>query len=210
MPNAVKRELAALRFERRYEEEVAIALSALDCALLGRRGVYASSELTTGRRAQRLQREHNLPDPAALRDGLGAERYRTLLWSPNVGAAVAFADELRSLLGGAELVISPAPFDAPGWPQTAYLAFWDKVIRTRVTAVYLNDGWHFSNGCVHEFTVASEQHLPTFNRQAQPISVKDGIGLVSQAVGELESHGLHAGAIRVSLEQLKRVDQGVR
>src|SRR2546425_803419 len=137
--NTPTRELAALRFERGYDEEVAIALSALDCVLLGRKGIYASSELTSGRRAQRLQREHNVPNVTALRDALGAEDYDALLWSPNVEAAVAFANRLRGELGDAELVISPAPFVAPDWPQEAYLKFWESVIRTRVKSVYFNE-----------------------------------------------------------------------
>ena len=166
--------------------------------------MYASSELTSGRRAQRLQREHNLSDVAALRDGLGAERYHTLLWSPNVEAALAFAENLHGLLARTELVISPAPFSAPDWPQPAYLAFWEKVIRTRVKAFYLNDGWQFSKGCVHEFVVASEERLPTFNVKARPISVRRGIEMVSKAVRELESHGFDTQAIRSSLEPLER------
>src|SRR5690349_11114702 len=147
--------LTELRFERSHSDEVDAALSAMDCVLLGDKGVYASSELSSGRRAQRLQREHGASDSATLRDRLGSERYNNLLWSPNVASALAFAHDLRKKLGTAHFIISPAPFTAPGWTQAAYLAFWEKVIRTRVKAVYFNEGWEYSNGCVYEFVVAN-------------------------------------------------------
>jgi len=135
-PTGTATKLDALRFERTQEQEVTAALSALDCVLLRGKGVYASSELTSGRRAQRLQRDHGVADSGTLRELLGSERYDALVWNPNVAAAIAFACELRDRMDGAELVISPAPFIAPGWPQSAYLAFWETVIRTRVKAVY--------------------------------------------------------------------------
>jgi hypothetical protein len=197
-------ELEALRFERSYHEEVATALSALDCLLLGRKGVYASSELTSGRRAQRLQHDHGVADSRTLRDGLGPQRYNALLWAPNVDAAVAFADELRASLGGVELVISPAPFTAPAWSQQAYLAFWEKVIRTRVKCVYFNNDWEYSNGCVYEFAVATDAGLPTMNRDGQVLPVKVGVERIVRAIRELEAEGLETQAIGSTLDQIKR------
>jgi hypothetical protein len=202
--NTPTRELAALRFERGYDEEVAISLSALDCVLLGRKGIYASSELTSGRRAQRLQREHNVPNVTALRDALGAEDYDALLWSPNVEAAVAFANRLRGQLGDAELVISPAPFAAPDWPQEAYLKFWESVIRTRVKSVYFNEGWEYSTGCVFEFAVAAEAGLPTLDSATRPLSGDQTIERVSRAIHEMEASGLDTRAIKSSLDRLTR------
>lgn len=195
-------ELASLRFERTHADEVATALSALDCLLLGRKGVYASSELTSGRRAQRLQRDHGLADAAALREKLGAGDYATMLWTPNVSAAMAFAADLGDRMGSAELVISPAPFAAPGWSQQAYLAFWESVIRTRVKAAYFNESWEYSNGCVHEFLVAIVAGLPTFDRDGQPVTHELGITRISRAVRDLDEDGIDTQFIRSSLESL--------
>src|SRR5439155_9021215 len=168
------------------------------------KGVYASSELTSGRRAQRLQRDHGVADSGTLRELLGSERYDALVWNPNVAAAIAFACELRDRMDGAELVISPAPFIAPGWPQSAYLAFWETVLRTRVKAVYFNDGWEYSNGCVFEFSVAADAGLPTFDSAARPLSRDDAVQRITRAVRELDASSLDTRAIWSSLHRLAR------
>jgi hypothetical protein len=183
---------------------VALALSALDCVLLSRQGIYASSELTSGQRAQRLQREHDLSDSGALRDHLGPQRYHTLLWSPNVEAALAFAEKLRPLVGIAELVISPAPFVAPDWPQQAYLAFWEKVIRSRVKAVYFNEGWEYSNGCVFELSVAAVAGLPTFDSTTRRLSTHQAIDKITRALTELKAYGFATQSMESSLDRLTR------
>jgi hypothetical protein len=193
-----------LRFDRSFDDEVAIALSAMDSVLLGSKAVYASSELTSGRRAQRLQREHNVPNHVSLRDGLGPDHYHTLLWSPNVAEAVAFAEELRSRLGTADVVISPAPFSAPSWPQTAYLLFWEQVIRTRIRSVYFNDGWEYSTGCVFEFAIATDVGLPTFDRAARRLPALEAIERVGRAIAEMESSQLDSRNLRTSLTRLEQ------
>src|SRR5207244_3738338 len=123
---------------------------------------------------------------------------------PNVGAAVAFAHELRARLGGAEFVISPAAFAAPNWPQAAYLAFWEKVIRTRVKAVYFNDDWEYSNGCAYEFAVAHDAGLSTMDREGRALSGQEAVEKIGRAVRELEGQGLEANAIRSSLDLITR------
>ena len=50
-------DLAERTHTRTFAEEEAHAFSAMDCALNGEKGVYASSELTTGRRAYDLVQE---------------------------------------------------------------------------------------------------------------------------------------------------------
>ncbi len=176
----------------------------MDSVLLGSKAVYASSELTSGRRAQRLQQEHNVPNHVSLRDGLGPDHYHTLLWSLNVAEAVRFAEELRTRLGGAAVVISPAPFAAPSWPQSAYLAFWENVIRTRITAVYFNDGWEYSTGCVFEFAISTEVGLPTFDRAARQLLVSEASQSVRHAITEMQANRLETSAIRASLDRLEQ------
>jgi len=57
---------------RTYGEEVVIALSAFDSVLNGEKAVYASSELTTGKRLHALFRQHGVRSGAGLREKLGA------------------------------------------------------------------------------------------------------------------------------------------
>ena len=203
-PATLAHGLDLLRFERTYVDESSAALSALDCLLLGRKGVYASSELTSGRRAQALQRQYGLADASALRETLSPEQYDSLLWTPNVSAAVAFALDVRERLGDGEFVISPAPFTAPGWSQQAYLAFWETVIRTRANAAYFNEGWEYSNGCVYEFLVATVAGLPTFARDGQSVSAELGITRISRAVRDLDGEAMDTRFIRSSLDSLTR------
>jgi hypothetical protein len=189
-----------LRFHRSYEDEVAISLSAIDCVLLGKRAAYASSELTSGRRAMGLLSDHALSSTSALRDRLGPDGYETALWRPNVQAAVVFAEELTRRVHGP--VISPAPFTAPEWTQAAYLSFWETIIRTRISAVYFNDGWEYSHGCTFEFTVAAELGLPMFDRRGSELPVDQGSTLIEHAIREVELGGREATELRVSLARL--------
>src|SRR5438270_142013 len=90
-----KGELDGLEHPRTYAEEVRQALSAMDGILNGDRAVYASSELTTGRRLYALLRAHGASDAAELRRKLGDDEYRRVLFEPNLAAAAAFARSLR-------------------------------------------------------------------------------------------------------------------
>ena len=194
--------LDGLRFQRSYWDERDIALWTLDCVLLGGKGIYASSALTSGRRAQQLQREHGIPNNVSLRDHFDAERYELLLWNPNASAAVAFAAELHTRLGATDVVISPAPFKALGWPQEAYLDFWETLLRTRIKGVYFNDDWEYSNGCVYEFVVATEVGLETRDRAGITLSPDQGADRIVGAVRDLEAQGLDASVISSHLERL--------
>jgi hypothetical protein len=188
---------------RTFRQECAQAFSALDCALNGEKGVYASSELTTGRRAYDLVRQHGADSVHHLREILGEDPHRSLILERNCEEASAFAQRLRAELGGAEMVITPAPFEAPGWSQAEYLHFWETLLRTRVKAVYFNQAWQYSNGCTFEFAVACEAGVPTFDSDGEPLPLERGIGLVESALRDLEERGLEVPRLKQHLERLQ-------
>lgn len=180
-----------------------MSFSALDCALNGEKGIYASSELTTGRRAYDLAREHRAGSMQELREMLGDEPHRALIFDRNCDEASAFARRLKAEMGGAEMVITPAPFMAPGWSQAEYLHFWETLIRTRVKAVYFNEAWQYSNGCTFEYAVACDAGVACFDSSRRPLPLERGIELVENAVRELESAGVEVPRLRLNLERLQ-------
>jgi hypothetical protein len=192
-------ELDGLRHGRTYGEEVRIELSLLDCALNGEQAVYASSELTSGRRLYELLRQHGVPDLPALREKLGAPEVDRLLWQPNVADAAAFARSLRERFGGRELVVTPAFFSASGWIQVEYLAFWETLIRTRFKALYFQHDWEYSNGCAFEFAVAQSANLPTFDAGGQPLGRAAGTERLEAAAREVAGAGFDPGGLRQAL-----------
>jgi len=197
-----KGELDGLEHPRTYAEEVRQALSAMDGILNGDRAVYASSELTTGRRLYALLRAHGASDAAELRRKLGDDEYRRVLFEPNLAAAAAFARSLRQRLAPGELVVSPGPFAACGWSQPEYLGFWETLLRTRIKAVFFNDGWQYSTGCSFELAVAGSAGCAAYDAAGGELSLAAGGALVAAAARELEAAGFDATGLRRNLALL--------
>jgi len=160
--------------------------------------VYASSELTTGARAYRLLDGSGRRSPGELEDP-----HRSALLKTNVEEAGRFAARLRRQLGGGVPVITPAPFDAPGWTQAEYLAYWEELIRTRVKAVYFNDGWEYSNGCTFEYAVAREAGLPTFTADCRELPPQVAVQMVERAMAEVGARGYSDARLRLHLERIR-------
>lgn len=186
-------------YSRLYHDERKMAFSALDCVLNGEKGVYASSELTTGTRAYELLDGSGHRSMRELGDS-----HRGALLKTNMEEAGRFAARLREHLGGRELVITPAPFEAPGWTQAEYLAYWEELIRTRVKAVYFNDGWALSNGCTFELAIALEAGVPTFAADCAPLPADAAAEMVERAIAEVEARGYDAARLRINLERIRR------
>ncbi len=199
-------EIQAIRRSRTWPQEVELILSAMDCALNGERALYVSSELTTGRRYYQLLAEHGVSTSDELRQALGPAGWRQQLWDPNAEAANDFAAALRRQQPQA-LVMTPAPFVAPEWSQPEYLGFWDRVIRSRVRAVYFNEGWQYSNGCTYELTVALEAELPTFDATGARLDGETALRHVEQAQQELSSLGFQPTGLTESRERLHHLLQ---
>jgi hypothetical protein len=189
-------------FTRHHREEMDMAFSAMDCLLLGRKAIYASTELTTGLRLYTELRARQLKTGDELRETMGRAWYSANIFDANVEAGRRFADAVRERADGAP-VITPGPFSAPGWSQAEYLGFWETLIRTRVSAVWFNENWQYSNGCVFEFAVACHASVGTFDHRGRPLSRAEGAGLVRAALAELDRDSFDTTAMRDSLERIE-------
>lgn len=193
------------KFTRLYREEVEMVFSGLDCALIREQAVYCSAELTTGARLYAALREHKVKTRAELREKMGQAWFHANLWEPNVNAAIEFAKSVRSALGAGTMVITPAPFEAPGWSQPEYWAFWERLLRTRIKSAWFNHNWQFSNGCAFEFAVAQDAGLPTLDHEGQALDLLVGIELVKDAINKLDSEGFDTSRQRENLDRLSAV-----
>jgi hypothetical protein len=191
-------------FTRHYRDEVQMIFSGMDCILHGGDAIYCSSELTSGCTLVKALRGYNLKTAADLKQKFGSEWFKENIWDANVNAAVNFAEAVRSIAPHKTLVITPAPFSAPGWSQHEYLAFWESLLRTRIRLVWFNRNWQYSNGCAFEFAVAEDAGLATYDYQGKILDRETGMSLLEKAITELDSEGLDTNLLR---ENLTRVSQ---
>lgn len=192
-------------FTRLYREEVDISFSALDCVLNGEKAVYASTELTTGLRLYNAMREAGVKTVADLKQAKGKDWYSANIWDANVRAACEFAARVRANLLGKMLVITPAPFSAPGWTQPEYLAFWEQLIRTRISASWFNLNWQYSNGCTFEFAVSADAGVSVFDHEGRTIGLRHGVQLIEGAIKDLEKDCFDATKLRENLARLQPI-----
>ena len=186
-------------FTRLYREEVDTAFSALECILNREKAIYASAELTSGRRLYNAFREFHVKTADELKKLKGKDWYTENIWEANVKSARDFAAEIREKVGVKTLVITPAPFSARGWTQPEYLAFWEQLLRTRISATWFKADWQYSNGCTFEFVVSADAGLPTFDHQGNPLGVRDAAGLIDAAIRDLDSSGIDTTKLRENL-----------
>jgi hypothetical protein len=191
-------------FRRLYLTEVAMAFSAMDCVLCREPAIYASTELTTGVRLYDALRKAGVKTAAELREKMGRDWYTTHVWDANVAAAMAFADDVRRAHDCRTQVITPAPFTAPEWTQSEYLAFWETLLRDhrRVNGVWFNRNWQFSNGCTFEFAVACDARLSTCDHEGQTLDQDAAIDLIREAIDVLRRDGFDTQSLRDNLERV--------
>lgn len=191
-------------FTRLYHEEVDMAFSTLDCILNREKAIYASAELTSGIRLYRALREFHLKtaDELKLKDKVW---YDENIWNANVKSARDFAAEIREKVGRKTLVITPAPFSAPGWTQPEYLAFWEQLLRTRINATWFKPDWQYSNGCTLEFAVSADAGVTTLDHQGNSLSVRQAGELIGAAVRDLDSSQFDTTRLRENLARLRSV-----
>jgi|SRR5580693_1984317 hypothetical protein len=193
-------------FTRLYREEVDTAFSALECILNREKGIYASAELTTGRRLYNAFREFHVKTVDELKALKEKENekdwYGRNIWAANVKSARDFAAEIRDKIGVKTLVITPAPFSARGWTQPEYLAFWEQLLRTRIKATWFKADWQYSNGCTFEFAVSADAGLPTFDHQGKPLSVQQAAEMIDAAIRDLDLSGFDTSKLRENLSRL--------
>jgi len=173
--------------------------SLLDCVILDREAVYASSEFTTGKRFYELCRKYGVRSGEELKRHLGG-KYALELLEPNKQAGLVFARQVRSF--GHSLVLTPNPFLAPQWSQGEYLGFWEQVIRRKCHAVYFNQDWEFSNGCTFEFWVGMKAEIPLFNHENKQLSLDSARKMIDRAIVQLEKEGFDVPRLRKTLNEL--------
>jgi hypothetical protein len=197
-------------FTQRYRGEMEMIFSAMDCILHRGHVIYGSSELTTGLRLYEELHKRKLKTRDELKKQMGESWYQAQIFDTNVRLANEFAETVRSSLRDSTIVITPAPFTAPGWSQPEYLAFWEELIRTRIKSVWFNLNWEFSNGCTFEFAVALDAGLPTLDHTGKILTRNDGVALLNVAVRRLEHWGLDAAKLRENLKLLNAESRLIR
>jgi hypothetical protein len=190
------------KFTHDYLEEVDLAFSAIDCVLRRERAIYASTELTTGLRLYEALREKGVRTAAELRANMGHPWFTANVWDPNVANALEFAEAIRQEQNERTLVISPAPFSAPGWTQPEYLAFWETLLQTRIKGAWFNRNWQFSNGCTFEYAVAQDALVPTFDNQGRPLNLDTAVRLITEAMASLEVDRFDTAGLRENLDRV--------
>jgi hypothetical protein len=190
-------------FTRLYRDELEISFSAMDCLLNGEKAVYASTELTTGLRLYNAMRECGVVTVAELKQIKGKDWYTANIWDANLKAGSEFASRVRVNLGGKFVVITPGPFSAPGWTQPEYLAFWEQLLRTRISSVWFNLNWQYSNGCTFEFAVAVDVGVPVFDQEGHALDARQGAQLVDAAIQPLAKNGFDVNKLRENLARMQ-------
>ncbi len=156
--------------------------TAMDCVLNGERGVYCSSELTSGLRAFEEMRKHEVKSSGELKDKLGRDWFQKNVFDPNAKATNEFAASIRRGQPGQTPVITPAPLFVQGWGQPDYNGFWKELIHTRVKSVRFNRNWQFSNGCTFEFVEAQEARIPTRDVNGKALTTRAAAEFIEEAI----------------------------
>ena len=190
---------------RSWQEEAEMLLSLLNCVILDREAIYASSEFTTGRRFYDLCRQYNVKTAGDLKRQL-ADKYLDRLLTANKDEGIRFARKLRDL--GHSIVLTPNPFHADplnlkrNWSQNEYLDFWNLVISRKCNAVYFNEGWQFSNGCTFEYFAGLKAGVQLFDHCGAPLELTAAISMIAAAIERLESDGFSVPKLREVLVEL--------
>lgn len=166
--------------KRPAEDTQKIILSMADCFVAGRKATYCSSELTTGLRLYTAVWENGVTDRHKLKDKLGAEWLRDHVFAINEKAANEFA----AIIEGKQkhTTISPACLFVPEWGQHDYLSFWETLIKTRISEVWFNENWQYSNGCTFEYMAAKQASIPTLDKDGNPLEPTQALALIQQAI----------------------------
>jgi len=196
------------KFTRHYREEVEMVFSGIDCVLNRELAIYCSSELTTGLRLYEILRGHGLKTASELKKKMGEAWFEANIFGTNVKAATEFAKSVRATLSDNTMVITPAPFTAPGWSQPEYLAFWETLIRTRVKAVWFNRNWQFSNGCTFELAVALHAPVPIYDHLGKLLDRHQATQCIEHAIQQLDQEGFDASKLRENLVRLHAAEVG--
>jgi hypothetical protein len=150
-------------------------------------------------------RELHVKTADELKQLKGRDWYTANIWDANVNAAKDFAAHVGKRVGGKTLVINPAPFSAPGWNKSEYLAFWAQLLRTRISSTWFKLDWQYSSGCTFEFAVSAEAGLPTLDHSGNPLTVGQAAELIDAAIRDLASSAFDTTKLRENLARFHPV-----
>jgi hypothetical protein len=178
------------------------AIEALARQYGGRRLIYLSTPITTGRRYYDCLRDvdRNLSSEQF------REMHRKFVIDPNIAAARLVRERLAARLN--EPVIDPTAIDYPHWNQNDYKVLWARVIECLCRAVALVDGWEYSNGCAFEFLIAVRADKPCMDEHMQPLSLDSGVQLIETAARDIMKIGDDARFLNCVLRDLRSVVNG--
>jgi hypothetical protein len=166
-------------------------LGAWECAFAGSPVCYLSGPITTGlRKVERL------------RSSLGSYGDDGAVLRENSDALIATAKRLRA--ERRITIIEPATLTIPEWSQADYLALWEALIERHVGLIIFMPDWEYSIGCAIEFARAMAHDVRTETVSGAPITVEDGIALLSAACDDLRADDAN-GALAQLADRLGEV-----
>jgi hypothetical protein len=191
---------------RTWQEEAEMLLSLLNCFVLEREAVFASSEFFTGKRFYDLCLEHDVRTPEELEKKLGPE-YKNRLLTKNKEQGMHFARKLHEL--GHKIVLTPVAFDAGplkhgrNWSGSEYMGFWDLVIAKKCHMVCLNEFWQFSDSCVFHYLAGLKAGKKLLDHAGNFVLLDSARKIVISAVRRLEDYGFDVPNLHEALTELK-------
>ena len=183
------------------KQEINDRIVLLGSIIQDRNAIYCSAPITSGKRFYdwlvRMRREVDI-------DQVGRtlrSRHAKQVIEPNVRRARAVARLLRRR---GHLVIDPTTVGPTTWRwrQGEWRLFWENVIERYVKRVVLVDGWEYSNGCVHEFWVASRSGIPAYDEQGKRITLTRARSLIRKALADVQNSTGNATFLRRTLKSI--------
>jgi hypothetical protein len=137
-----------------------------------------------------------------VRGGASTDTARERARRENVDDLLATAKRLRRQRS--EIIVEPASLDLPEWSQAEYHRLWERLIERHARLVIFMTGWEYSVGCAREFAHASLHDIRTETLSGAPISIDDGIALLSAARKDLRGHdvGGRLGGLSDQLDEV--------
>ena len=181
-----------------FRPNLVLALGIISCLIGEKKCIYLSTPITNGKRLLNWY-QNNLQDSPKDTSNYQNNHLKYVI-NPNCNDGKKFATYLRETTSS--FVLDPSCLQIDNWSQSDYLELWDKIIEKFAEEVRFNDGWEYSNGCVHELILAKRYGIPTKNRLGFPISVDEAIMSLTASISRLKEVGINTQKIEASLSEI--------
>ena len=178
-----------------------LLLSTYASILDGKRALYCSMPITSGRRFLDWLAKHRITaaDVDSTKQAL-REDHRQSVIIPNREHAQQVVHAIRTRNN--EVVIDPSALPhIPNWTQHVWRSFWEHVIERFAQAVYFVDDWAYSNGCAYEFYVAHRLGLPVYDEHSNLLDLTTGKEKIVAAAADFEKRN-HPADFHVEILEL--------